>query len=88
LLPEAVLQRRSKGNFSRVFRKALLPLATEVLQTYSESRLVEKGYADPASFRTRLERFTKGEECNEGQLRYPILLEFWLRNRDARGSMV
>lgn len=88
LLPEPVLQRRSKGNYSRVFRKALLPLATEVLKTYSQSRLVEHGYVHPTSFRTRLERFTKGEECNEGQLRYPILLEFWLRKRDTRGSMV
>jgi hypothetical protein len=57
-------------------------------QTYSQSRLVENGYADPAHFRTRLERFTKGEECNEGQLRYLILLEFWLRSRDPRASMV
>ena len=35
----------------------------------------------------RLERFVKGLECNQSQLRLIILLETWLRERRSLGSL-
>jgi asparagine synthase (glutamine-hydrolysing) len=84
LVPEAVLKRRSKATYNMVFRRALLPLVTDLLEQRQPIQLVERGYLESSHFLSRLDRFKNGLECNEQQLRHAILLEFWLRSRDQR----
>jgi len=47
-------------------------------------RLVESGYLDSAHVNERLARFLDGLECNDGQLRVLIALEFWMRSQEQR----
>ena len=88
LLPPAILKRRSKTIYERVFRQALVPMAAELLQRPGEMRMVESGYVDRRSVMERLKRFTEGLDCNSSQLRQLILFEFWLRNRAHSGDRV
>jgi asparagine synthase (glutamine-hydrolysing) len=81
LLPEAVLNRRSKATYDRVFLEALRPLAASHLEGRCRMRLAECGLVDPAALRPRLRNLIHGLECNEPQLRYLLLLESWLSNR-------
>ena len=83
LLPPAILNRRSKGTYERVYRQALVPMAAELLRQPGEIRIVEFGYVDRRSILERLTRFTEGLDCNESQLRQLILFEFWLRNSES-----
>ena len=83
LLPPLVLHRKSKAAYTSVYFQALMPLAAALLNRPSEIQLVERGYVDRRSFTSRLERFTRGLDCNESQLRVLILFEYWLRNRVA-----
>jgi hypothetical protein len=82
-LPPAILQRRSKATYTSVYRKALIPLAAEMLSQPARIRLVGRGYVDRHSLAERLARFLQGLDCNEPQLRQLLLFEFWLRNREA-----
>jgi hypothetical protein len=82
-LPSAVLQRKSKAAYTTVYRKALIPLATELLARPGNIRLVDLGYVDGQSITERLTEFVQGLACNEPQLRQVLLFEFWLRNREA-----
>jgi len=52
-----------------------------VLLGAKQLHLVDRGVVDHAGVRTRLERFCRGLDCNEYQLRQIIMLELWLRNR-------
>ncbi len=79
-LPAAVLQRKSKAVYTSVYRKALMPLATELLAKPREMRLVGLGYVDGRTITERLRRFVQGLACNEPQLRQVLLFEFWLRS--------
>ena len=80
LWPLRLQQRRSKGLFTSPWQDALRPLAGVLLKG-GRLHLVERGLVDRASVRSRLERLCAGLDCNESQLRYIIMLEFWLRNR-------
>jgi asparagine synthase (glutamine-hydrolysing) len=80
-LPEAILKRASKDTFARPYRRALAPLAADLLRQPEQIRVVACGYVDNRSFLERLTRFTQGLDCNESQLRQLILFEFWLRSR-------
>jgi len=84
LWPRKLRDRRSKGSFSDPWQEALPQLARLLLDA-KQLHLVDRGVIDHTSVRTRLERFSRGLECNEYQLRQIILLELWLRSReDAR----
>jgi hypothetical protein len=85
-VPGGILKRRSKATYDGVFREAMLPLATALLDSRLPLHLVERGYIDPVSLRNRLTLFREGLDCNASQLRYVILLEFWLRNRAAQAA--
>lgn len=85
LWPVKLRERRSKGLFNAPWQEALRPVARALLKA-RQLNLVERGFVDGASVRTRLERLSTGLECNESQLRQIILLELWLRNR-ADGEM-
>jgi asparagine synthase (glutamine-hydrolysing) len=79
LWPPKLRKRRSKGLFGAPWHEALEPLARDLLQT-RRWQVVERGFVDRASFRSRLERLTAGLDCNETQLQKIVLLELWLRN--------
>jgi hypothetical protein len=83
LLPPLVLGRKSKASYMSMYRGALMPLATALLQSPAEIQLVEHGLVDRRSLIGRVEKFTQGLDCNETQLRQVLLLEFWLRNHMA-----
>jgi hypothetical protein len=82
-LPPAILQRKSKATYTRVYRQALIPLATEMLSQPGQIRLATLDYVDRHSLTDRLNRFLQGLDCNESQLRQLLLFEFWLRNRES-----
>jgi asparagine synthase (glutamine-hydrolysing) len=81
LWPLKVRERQSKGFFNVPWQQALRPLA-RVLLGSKRLQLVERGFVDRTSMRSRLERLCLGLDCNESQLRQIILLELWLRNRE------
>ncbi|MBC7926540.1 MAG: hypothetical protein H7039_12865, partial [Bryobacteraceae bacterium] len=81
VLPNIVRTRRSKAIYDTAFRNAIVPLANHILKEAGCLQVVERGYIDGASFKGRLNRLVNGMECNEGQLRQILLLEFWLRRR-------
>jgi asparagine synthase (glutamine-hydrolysing) len=87
-LPAAILKRKSKAVYTRVYRQALVPLAAELLMRPESIRLVELGYVDRQSITERLTRFVQGLDCNESQLRQLILFEFWFRNRENSGHRI
>jgi len=86
LIPPVVLNRRSKAAFNLVFAMALRPLAAEILRDPHHFRLAKLGYVKGPAIRHRLQCFMTGLECNQPQLRTILLLEFWLRHREVRGT--
>ena len=78
--PMKLRQRRSKGVFNAPWQQALRPLA-RTLAGARQLHVVERGFVDRASVRSRLERLCHGLDCNEYQLRQIIMLELWLRQR-------
>jgi asparagine synthase (glutamine-hydrolysing) len=84
MLPDAVLNRKSKAAFGAVFNQCLAPMAAQMLRDPEHIRSVEMGFVDRASLLERLEQFGKGLDCNLTQLRVLILFEFWLRQRYRR----
>jgi hypothetical protein len=84
LWPPELRKRKSKDSFGGVFLDSLRPLASKLLERPQHLQVVERGYIDPANLKKRLEMLTHSLDCNEGQLRYIILLEFWLRAREKR----
>ncbi len=78
-MPDAVLGRRSKASFERVFRQSLAPLAAELLRDLGNSRLVQRGIIHGPHLEGRLRRYLSGLESNSGMLRSVLMLEFWLR---------
>lgn len=85
LWPVRLRERRSKGLFSAPWQEALQPIARALLNA-NRLHVVDQGFIDPASVRSRLERLSAGLECNQSQLRRIMLLELWLRNR-AEGAL-
>ena len=85
LWPIKLRERRSKGSLNHPWQEALRPVARALLKG-RQLQLVERGFVDRTSFRSRLERLSAGLECNQSQLRQIILLELWLRNR-AHGAL-
>jgi len=84
LWPRKLRERRSKALFNAPWQEALQPLAHTLLRA-RELHSVEQGFVDHSSVRSRLERLSRGLDCNQSQLRQIIMLELWLRNR-ANGS--
>jgi asparagine synthase (glutamine-hydrolysing) len=84
LWPLKLRTRRSKGLFNTPWQEGLRPLA-RVLLNARQLHLVERGFVDRNSVRSRLERLTLGLDCNQSQLRQIILFELWLRNRADGG---
>ena len=84
LLPQKVRERRSKALFNTPWQEALRPVARELLKA-RQLHIIERGYVEQRSIRSRLERLCVGLDCNETQLRQLMLLELWLCNRAKDG---
>lgn len=82
LWPPRLRVRRSKSLFAAPWIDALRPLALGLLRS-PQWQVVSHGWIDRASLTARLEKLTRGLDCNEPQLRQIILLEYWLRNRTS-----
>ena len=82
LWPRKVRERRSKASFGKPWQEALRPLAHVLLQE-KQLEVVQRGFVERASVRSRLERLSVELDCNSAQLRQIILLELWLRKRAA-----
>ena len=80
LWPWKLRQRRSKALFNTPWQEALRPVACQLLKA-RHLHVVERGYVEQRSIRSRLERLSVGLDCNETQLRQLMLVELWLRNR-------
>ncbi len=76
--PAKLRERRSKGVFNAPWQAALRPLARGLAEA-KQLHVVERGFVDHTSVRSRLERLCRGLDCNEHQLRQIIMLELWLR---------
>jgi asparagine synthase (glutamine-hydrolysing) len=87
ILPDALLRRRSKGDYGLTFVKALRARASEMAGSPDSMLLVRMGCVDAGSIASRLIRLTRGLPCNEPQLRQLILLELWLRQRVEDGAI-
>jgi asparagine synthase (glutamine-hydrolysing) len=79
--PPELTHRRSKDTFGGVFLDALRPLVPALMKEVRQLQVVQRGYIDPVSLTSRLERLTHSLDCNAAQLRRVILLELWLRRR-------
>jgi hypothetical protein len=79
LLPPLVTRRKSKGSYEAIYRTALLPLAAALLKSPGEIQVVERGYVERRSLLARVEKLTRGLDCNQTQLFQILLFEFWLR---------
>ena len=86
IVPDVVLRRRSKSNYDAMYVRSLRPCAAELLRNIDSARLVQSGYVDKESLQFRLLRLMQGLDCDASQLRYPILLECWLRQRELRAA--
>jgi asparagine synthase (glutamine-hydrolysing) len=80
LWPARLRMRRSKGLFDLPWQEALVPLA-RFLMTAKDLQVIERGFVNRDSALSRLQRLSAGLDCNLGQLRHVIALEFWLRGR-------
>jgi len=83
--PAKLRERRSKGVFNTPWQAALRPLA-HALAEAKQLHVVERGFVERDSLKSRLERLSHGLECNEHQLRQIIMLELWLHNRASNQS--
>ena len=81
--PSTVRTRRSKGLFGRQHFAVLMPLASKLLQE-DEWHVVQKGWVARRSLVSRLNRLSRGLDCNLPQLCRIILLELWMRHRAQR----
>jgi asparagine synthase (glutamine-hydrolysing) len=86
LWPARLHARRSKALFGAPWIEALRPLALALLNA-PQWHVVSRGWVDRASLTSRLQKLTRGLECNEPQLRQIILLEYWLRNRNSTSDL-
>jgi hypothetical protein len=72
--------------YEAAFQRAACTMAGELLSSNVEAQVITRGYVDGAHLRRRLKRLLDGFECNVGQLRHILLLEFWLRDYAGRTS--
>ena len=86
ILPEMVLQRKSKAAFGGIYDQCLAPMAADMVAHPGLIQSVEMGYLDRASLLDRLDKFQRGLDCNLPQLRVVILFEFWLRSLRRGGA--
>jgi hypothetical protein len=84
LWPAGLRRRRSKGLFTAPYFEAFRKFAVTLLST-KRWHSAERGWVDGASLASRLERFSRGLDCNQMQLRRILLLEHWLQQRAQQG---
>jgi asparagine synthase (glutamine-hydrolysing) len=87
LVPDAILDRRTKGTLESMFVKGYMAKRAELRDLLLSGRLVEEGIVDPASLKAYLDR-----EGQPGDAAYIRVLEIasaeqWLRSFGTRGDL-
>jgi asparagine synthase (glutamine-hydrolysing) len=83
LVPQDVLQRRTKAGPGEGFLRALVREWPRLADSLSKPRLVELGVVDHHRFSEALGRARHGFVTHETQLLRTISLELWIRNLDV-----
>lgn len=87
LLPEKILNRRSKKGPKEALFRALTRHWTRLRPLFEDPRVCAHGYMDAGELRIALERARHGCETNAFPILQTISLEFWLRALEHRGLL-
>lgn len=79
LLPEKVARRRSKQGPDEAYYRAFAQQWGRVEELLTDSRVVQRGYVEPARFRATLEQARFGNGTGLVHLLKALALEYWLR---------
>jgi asparagine synthase (glutamine-hydrolysing) len=85
IVPDAILCRRSKGNYEDLFLHSLRPCARELLSSLP-LWLARLGWVDGRQTLQRLESISRGLPFGQ-QIPYVIRLEHWIRQGIRRGAI-
>jgi asparagine synthase (glutamine-hydrolysing) len=86
IVPEAILRRRSKGNYEGMFLQSLRPCAVDLLQSSRELWLARMGWVDGRETTARLQSLSAGLPFGD-RIQQVIRLEHWLRRSMQRGTI-
>ena len=88
ILPEAILRRRSKGNYEGLFLQSLRACARSLLESSQGLWLARLGCVDAHDAAERLQKLSLGLGPAQGErIQQVIRLELWLRERLRRGAI-
>lgn len=83
LLPEKVLQRRSKGIVGETFCRGLAEQWASLEPMLADARVCSRGYVEAKSFRWALDLARHGRKLETSTLLKTIALEIWLRSLEC-----
>lgn len=86
LVPDAILNRRGKGDPSEVAFRGLRREAERWRALLGDSRIARRGYVDAQMFRAALDRAMEGREHHSGRLLTLLTIELWLRATEHRSA--
>lgn len=84
LLPQKILERRSKGTTGEALCRGLANEWPRVKPLLEDSRLARRGYVDIGAFKQALDRARHGMEFNISSLLQALALEVWLRSLEHK----
>ena len=87
ILPDEIAKRRTKGNPREAIFRAVAREAGRLRAAFENSRLCARGYIEKEPLFAALDRARHGYESHSAFLVQTILLEFWLRDLEARDSL-
>ena len=87
ILPDEIAKRRTKGNPREAIFRAIARESGRLRSVFDNSRLCTRGYIDKEPLFAALDRARHGYETHSAFLVQTILLEFWLRDLEPRGSL-
>jgi len=88
LLPEKIAKRKSKGNPSEAFFRAVRREFSWLSRLFEEPLVCSYGFIDAAKFRAELHKVRRGCEVNTTLFLKVIPLEIWLRTLESRLRVV
>ena len=84
LVPEKVLQRKTKGDPTEGLARAVARECSMLRVLFADSRVCAYGFMDKAPLLSAIDRAKNGLEVYAGALLTTISLEFWLRALESR----
>jgi asparagine synthase (glutamine-hydrolysing) len=86
IVPDAILRRKSKGNYEGMFLESLRPCAADLLRSSAGLWLSRMGCVDPQKVTAGLTKVSDGLPFSV-EIQQVIRLEHWLRHNIQRGSI-